>query len=197
MKTAQRTLSRTALLLAGAITLSGCAEGGPFGVFETPPPPDEFRVIARKPLSLPPSASLPVPEPGARSPLEPNPQADAIAALLGAGGAATTATAQSEGERQLLAAANTQARDPQIRAALAAEAEAVANDDTYVPPTIVELLEGGGESAVDLRDALDADAEARRLREEGISTAPIDPEETPPSEVPTTRRAAGTFGGSF
>ena len=71
----------TAMLLA----LSACGTiGSPLEALGARiPPPDEFRVIARKPLEMPATATLPVPRPGAPSPLDPDPHRDSLQALMG------------------------------------------------------------------------------------------------------------------
>ena len=187
-------------LVAG---LAGCSDlGNPMTAFSRPPPPDEFRVLARKPLQLPPSATLPVPQPGVTSPLEPDPQAEAVAALLGPGSApvataaatAAATTVPTPGEQLLLDAANASASDPNIRADLVTDqAEREANEP-YVAPTIFEVL--GGDETADLSEAVDPDAEARRLREAGVAPAPVNPDEVPPSLQDQPNRS-GTFSYEF
>lgn len=135
--------------------------------------PDEFQVIARKPLRMPMSAALPEPRPGAPSPLDPTPQRDAAVALLGPD-FRPVATVPSGGEQALLAAANAAAADPTIRQTLAADDRSASEE--YRLPTIWELFGFGGEAAPE--DAIDPAAEARRLQSQGIP-APVDPNYRP------------------
>lgn len=171
--------------MTGAMTaglmLAGCDQlGNPMETFAGKlPTPDEFQVVATKPLQMPRSLALPEPRLGERSPLQPNPQADATAALLGAGGATVTASA-SPGEAALLGAANAGASNPEIRAALASDVDAVDPNKPYEPPTVIELLSGGSDNKN--VDALDPTVESARLRAEGIGRAPVDPKST--LEVP-------------
>lgn len=148
--------------LIGAITLVGaCGELNfrrDLGLVSQGP--DEFKVIKQKPLQMPDSvAQLPAPKPGAPSLVEPNPEADARAALLGGSGAAPGPSGSAgAGESALVRAAGADAADPSIRATLEEEA-AEADDD-------VRLLDrwlGRGKPS---EDPLDASEEARRLAEE-------------------------------
>ena len=52
--------------VAALVALAGCEKvGNPFVVLSSKPPaPDEFQVIARKPLVMPPTDALPEPRPG-------------------------------------------------------------------------------------------------------------------------------------
>ncbi len=80
----------TAMLLA----LSACGSiGNPLEALGAKiPPPDEFQVIARKPLMMPATATLPEPRPGASSPLDPDPHRDALQALFGTSGSPVVST---------------------------------------------------------------------------------------------------------
>ncbi|HUF57624.1 MAG TPA: DUF3035 domain-containing protein, partial [Thermohalobaculum sp.] len=71
-------------IAAGALT-AGCDRiGSPLQALgQGIPPPDEFAVIKRRPLQMPPGLGLPEPRPGAPSPLDPQPRAEAALALLG------------------------------------------------------------------------------------------------------------------
>jgi Protein of unknown function (DUF3035) len=164
-----------AAMLGAFGALGGCDRiGNPFVVLGSKPPaPDEFQVITRKPLIMPPSVALPEPRLGEPSPLEPTPNRDAELALLGtASGPAVTGT--SQGEQALLSAADVAASNPEIRETLALEE--LDSNEPYEPPSIFELF-----STVEAppEDAIDAAAEARRLQAEGVAAAPIDPADRP------------------
>ncbi|MEM6971469.1 MAG: DUF3035 domain-containing protein [Pseudomonadota bacterium] len=183
-------LRRLALVGVATLALAGCDQiGNPLDAFTTPPAPDEFMVISRAPLEVPESvrsgqpAALPTPQPGAPSPLNPDPLAKAEEALLGNAGQQRNAAADpSQGEAALLAAAARE-RDPDldVRAALqadaAADAEAEANAP-FQPPTVLELL-SGEEPAEDTENLVDPVAESRRLQREGVR-APSDPDAVAP-----------------
>jgi hypothetical protein len=165
------------------VALAGCDSiGSPFEVLAVKrPAPDEFQVIARDPLRMPASVTLPEPRPGAPSPLDPNPSRDAAIALLGAP-ARPVAGAAGSGEQALLAAADASAGNPEIRTILAAEREAGSGE--YEPPTIWELFGASSGPEVDPAEVIDAAAESRRLQTEGVAAAPIDPNDLPETEEP-------------
>lgn len=81
MKLSRLTLA--ILLLGSAVALSAC--GGEtrkmLGLGKTPP--DEFTVVKRAPLSLPPNYALRPPEPGAARPQEPSPTEQARQQVFG------------------------------------------------------------------------------------------------------------------
>jgi hypothetical protein len=80
--------------------------------------PDEFSILPTRPLQAPPDYSaLPQPTPGARNLVDPDPRADAYAALGGRAPAAGVPAADAA----LLAHAGRHGVDPAIRAQLAAE----------------------------------------------------------------------------
>ncbi|MEM6489605.1 MAG: DUF3035 domain-containing protein [Pseudomonadota bacterium] len=178
-----------------AVVLAGCERiGDPLEAMGVrPPAPDEFMIAKRDPLVVPPGvagttpAPLPRPTPGAPSPLNPVPQADAIAALRGAGvpaagagvaGTGFAAAPVSAGEAALIGAAAS-ARDPSIRDTLVAEAraaEVAEAEGPYQPPTVLELLSlsDEDEEAPDPETLIDPVAESQRLQREGVRT-PNDP----------------------
>ena len=170
------------LLLCGvaATALSGCDKvGSPLEALSGgAPPPDEFRVVTRKPLNMPGSTALPEPRLGERSPLEHDPDSDARTALTGSPDAGSAAGA-SAGEAALVTAAASQTGTGATgRALSAAEAEATRNKP-YEAPTVLELLNLDGEKA---EDVLDPNAEARRLSTTGVAPTPVNPDDAPPQQ---------------
>lgn len=142
-------------ILAAATAASGCASVQR-AVGATKAAPDEFRVVARAPLTLPPDYSLRPPRPGEPRPQELQPDAEAQAALFGE----TTGRAASPGERTLVSAAGADAADPTIRDMIDFEAQSVVRrNQSFVD----RVLAFGGEAA---SAPLDADEEARRLADE-------------------------------
>jgi len=128
-------------------------------------------------------AALPVPDPGRRSTRDPDPQADARAALSfdpAPAGTATTVVAPaapSAVEAAILSAAGP--ADPNIRATLAAEqASYDSEQNLYVLDRIFPTLRTA--RGDDNPDIIDAEAERLRLLEAGIgprqtATAPLAP----------------------
>jgi hypothetical protein len=165
-----------AAALTGVVALGGCETlGNPFDVIAGKRnSPDEFQVLARKPLRMPGSLDLPEPRLGERSPLEPDPNTDAVIALLGA--PVTLATAPSSGEQGLLNAANAASSQTEIRQQLDQDLETADDNEPYEAPSIFELFSTSEEAP---KDAINPNAEARRLQAEGVSAAPIDPSDRP------------------
>lgn len=175
-----RRLGQAAAALA-LLALLGCDRiGNPFVVLGSKPPaPDEFQVLARKPLRMPATAALPEPRPGAPSPLDPTPNRDAAIALLGSD-AAPQGAGTSRGEQALLSAADVAASNPEIRQTLAEDRGGGSRNEPYEPPSIFELL---GAYDAPPEDVIDPAEEARRLQREGVAAAPIDPADRPVIEA--------------
>ena len=170
------------IVMTGTVLgLSGCETiGNPFDVLSgKKQSPDEFQVLARKPLRMPGSLALPEPRLGEVSPLEPDPNTDAVIALLGAP-IQRASTGTSAGEQQLLGAANTAANQSEIRTLLEQDEQTIDENKPYEPPSIFELLSPSGETKPE--NVIDPAAEARRLQTEGVSAAPIDPDDNPNPE---------------
>jgi hypothetical protein len=99
-----------ALLATTAVALSACGSAGRAlggGKIQ----PDEFRVVTKAPLVVPPDYALRPPAPGEPRPQELAPESAARNALLGARGALT----RSPGENALVAKAGAERADPLIR----------------------------------------------------------------------------------
>ncbi len=115
-------LSRTRLPLLGlalaALTLAGCSDvRRSIGLDRQSP--DEFSVVSRAPLTLPPSLQdLPKPRPGAARPQDNTPTQVAAGAVFGGSsrGAAKAVAGSTAGEKSLVAqAAARDGIDPNIR----------------------------------------------------------------------------------
>jgi hypothetical protein len=95
--------------------------------------PDEFSVVSRAPLTLPPDYGLRPPEPGALRPQDTRAQDVAKAALLGAGAPLQSTANASIGEQALLGRAGSADADPGIRRIINEESAIYAeDDDTFV-----------------------------------------------------------------
>lgn len=118
------------LALACALTLSGCgALSDSLGLNKQPP--DEFNVVTRAPLVMPPSLDmLPEPAPGMQRPQELRPQEQAMAVLFG--DAAATTPAASQGEGMLLADARIDAAAPDIRETIDLEHSQIASEQSWM-----------------------------------------------------------------
>ena len=117
----------TAALWGGVAVLAlgsaGCsAAGKALGMSKVTP--DEFRVVSRAPLVVPPDYSLRPPAPGEPRPQELRPESQARAALMGPG-----AVSRSQGETLLVSKAGGERADPLIRYVVDDEFGDVAHKD--------------------------------------------------------------------
>lgn len=141
------------------------------------PPPDEFQVVTHSPLEMPASLSLPEPTPGAPSPRDPQPQREAIAALLGNTGSRVVSDASpSAGEQVLLSSANAAATSSEIRVQLEEDKIAEKTNKPYEPPSLGALLglTASESEKLDEKELIDPLTESQRLQREGVAT-PVDP----------------------
>ncbi len=98
-----------AVLMAG-LGLAGCSSASKaLGMSKVTP--DEFRVVAKAPLVVPPDYSLRPPKPGEPRPQELQPESAARVALLGQ----REGEARSDGEKLLVARAGADKADPLVR----------------------------------------------------------------------------------
>ena len=99
-----------AALILGACGLAGCDSASrAFGLSKVTP--DEFRVVTKAPLTLPPDYSLRPPAPGEPRPQELQPESAARQALEGQ----RQGDVRSDGERLFVAKAGADRADPLIR----------------------------------------------------------------------------------
>ena len=104
-------------IAAAALMLTGCtAFRTAIGAVKNPP--DEFTVVTKAPLVIPPDFNLRPPQPGAAARNEPDPDGlarDALFPQNGVNQAAALGAEYSEGEKFLLTRTNALTIDPQIR----------------------------------------------------------------------------------
>lgn len=128
--------------------------------------PDEFQVIPRAPLIIPPSLSgaLPTPQADAPSRIDRNSQ-DAVREIFANAGAAADvpANAGSAGEQMLLATVATPAQTGNIRALVTAENDALQAEERQ---TLTQVLFGQSLFNLYSDQILNAGIELYRLREE-------------------------------
>lgn len=188
-----RTRLLTLLIAAAALSVTGCSNlRGWLGADKTPP--DEFRVVTRAPLSLPPDYGLVAPQPGAARPQETDVRQSARQIVVdreGGRGGQKPEIASLQGrdpsEAALLRRAGVAEVDPNIRANINRESSKLAQaDNTFVNK--VMFWRKKEEPGV----IVDADKEAKRLRE----NAALGREATT-GETPTISRKGervGIFG---
>jgi hypothetical protein len=178
-----------ALLGAAALGLGACGETRKaIGWDKTSP--DEFRVVSRAPLTLPPDFGLRPPAPGQARPQELQPQEAARAAVFGTQSGGRPAVAEgSPGEQTLVARMGGSNVDPNIREQIDRETAQLAEADR----SFVDRLIFWQQRDPAQGQELDAQREAQRLREASATGRPA-----ADGAVPTIRRRQrGWFEGIF
>ena len=129
--------------------------------------PDEFRVVTKAPLILPPDFSLRPPSPGEPRPQELQPESAAEVALLGQ----QEAQSRSEGEKMLVSKAGADKADPLIRYEVDDEFGAVAHKDKGFADWVIFWKKGQPATEVNPMGAaanqstpVDAATEAERIK---------------------------------
>jgi hypothetical protein len=145
-----------ALVAAAAAATSGCASVRQ-AVGAEKIVPDEFRVVTRAPLVVPPDYALRPPRPGDPRPQELRPDGEARAALFGQDVGAEA----SEAERLLVARAGADAVDPTIRDQVDFEGANIVHRDQGFADRVLSF--GRADAPADV--AVDPAEEARRLAE--------------------------------
>jgi len=152
---AMKNLKTSVLLLCvTAVALSGCLTRSRGNG------PDEFRVLTKAPLEVPPEYNLLPPRPGELRPQDMAASEAARRALMGS----TSTGDASPGESVLVAAARGDLTETAIRAELDAET----NRQTTKPRNFADriLFWRNGDTYIEDGTMLDADMEAERLRRE-------------------------------
>lgn len=150
------TLSRLALL-GILVVLSGCGGAQALGLGRNAP--DEFAVVERPPLSLPPEFALRPPQPGAPRPQEVSMPARASSVLFGAG-SSKTAGEESDVEKSILDAAGATKADPAIREVIDRETAQKAVGSRHLLDDVLWWRENKTPATT-----VDPAAEAARLKE--------------------------------
>jgi hypothetical protein len=165
--------------------LSGCGEvRNALGYNKKPP--DEFAVIARAPLSVPPNFALRPPEPGAQRPQEPPKRHGARDLIVKNTGGAQGADTTSDGTiRRLL---RTGEAEPGIREIVNRETAAFVYEDEFLIDKVLFWKPKAPRGIV-----VDAEQEKKRLQENAALGKKIDEGETPTIK----RKRGGILEGLF
>lgn len=185
------------LCLAGGAVLSGCEDARQaFGLERNVP--DEFAVVSRAPLSLPPDYALRPPQPGAPRPQEPTTRQQAERVVLATADrqreaeAAAARADLSSGETVLLARAGAEEAAPDIRQTVDAEtANLMRANDSFVNQLMFWQADRPPGTVVDPQ------AEARRLAGNAATGAPLNEGEVPTIERRDREPLEGVFDGLF
>jgi hypothetical protein len=148
-------LVTTALIAAAG--LAGCQSAGKaLGMSKVTP--DEFRVVTKAPLVVPPDFALRPPAPGQPRPQELQPESAARTALLGA----REAQVRSDGEKILVAKAGAEKADPLIRYVVDDEFGDIAHKDKSFADRV--MFWRGDKPAADQSTPAPVDAAAEQQR---------------------------------
>ena len=173
-----------------AVTLSACQDARRALGFEKSAP-DEFQVVERAPLSMPPEFAMRPPSPGAVRPQEGNVRDQAKATLLGRRQVTPIQTAgRTEGDVTLLRRAGAEQIQPGVRELVNKETLSLAEADKTLTDKIVFWREP---DPLGYKETLNAEGEAQRLRENQALGRALSDGETPKIE----RRRKGILEGIF
>lgn len=189
MTTIPSSLRVAAFLAVASLALSGCSDAKRALGYDKAPP-DEFQVVSRAPLSLPPDFSLRPPTPGADRPQEGNVREQARRALTGNPRSTTPIGTQgrTQGDVALLKKAGAEQIQPDIRMLVNKETQALADADKSFTDKLVFWRKPEGPGA---GEQLDASKEAQRLRENQALGNALSSGDTPRIE----RRRKGMLEG--
>lgn len=154
-------------LVAALGGCSGLSESLGFGKKS----PDEFTVVKRAPLVLPPNYNLRPPQPGAPRPQELQPAESARAALVASAGGGTRRQASqpySQGESAILRAANADAAEPNIREIIERETTALVAKNESFTDRLLFWREPQPQGEI-----VDPAKEASRIRENQATGRPV------------------------
>lgn len=171
-----------------SLVLAGCGGNVGKSLGFTKQAPDEFAVVSRAPLSVPPDFSLRPPAPGAVRPQEGSVRDQAKQALVGNAATGIDAAGLTPGQSALLRRAGADAVPADIRAAVNRETSALVEGDKAFTDRIVFWRDPDPEGTV-----VDAAKEAQRLRDNQALGRPVTEGETPSIE----RRKKGMLEGLF
>jgi hypothetical protein len=153
MSSALKTVALGAILVGGAAVLGGCSSvGAALGMQKVTP--DEFRVVAKAPLVVPPDYALRPPAPGEPRPQELQPESSARIAVLGQREAAT----RSPGESLLVNRAGAEKADPLIRYVMDDEFGSIAHKDKSFADRVMFWKKDKPTAAVTAKTASNAPA---------------------------------------
>ena len=177
-------------VLFSVIAIAGC-ENAREAIGIGKQSPDEFAVVTRAPLSMPPDYGLRPPRPGVQRPQEAKVEDSARNELIRSPGTRPVSNGvsdRSRGETALLAKAGATNPDPSIRRAINRESSILASEDESFSDRLIFWQDKRPPGSI-----VDAPAEQRRLRENAaLGDAPTK------GRSPTiVRKPKGWFEGIF
>ncbi|WP_169567731.1 DUF3035 domain-containing protein [Sneathiella limimaris] len=183
-------------LVAGSMVLSGCEGTRQALGLEGKKAPDEFAVVTKAPLIIPPDFSLRPPSPGQQSPREEAARTSAREALFGQQAPSGVITQEqaakagtSAGELALLRQADAVDVDPSIRRIVDEETSVLAEEDK----TLIERIMFWQDQP-EYGTVVDAEKERKRIQENAaLGNSPSDGGDTPTIERKKKALLEGLF----
>ena len=151
-----------AAAIIGALIVTGC-EGSREAIGIGKQSPDEFAVVTRAPLSMPPDYGLRPPRPGVDRPQEEkvtDAARDLIVKSANSNASTRRVSTASLGETALLSKAGATNPDPSIRREINRESSILATEDESFTDSLIFWQDRPQPGSI-----VDADAERKRLRE--------------------------------
>lgn len=174
------------LLLGASLLLQGCSNAKDrMGLTRTAP--DEFKVVTRAPLSMPPEYRLAPPQPGAPRPQELDAHSAARQSLFGESGVAAAAVEPVESEQLLLEQAGAFNTPANIRALVDQEALEAQESQRSVTKRLIGIGRDGTEN-----DVINPNEEAARLgtRTPASAADELDEDKDEPENAPPQQQKA-------
>ncbi len=185
--------AKAGMLAVFSMTLAGC--GGDslqdtLGYGKSAP--DEFAIVTKAPLVIPPDYSLRPPQPGAPRPqeMEIQPSLGAQRALIGENALAEVGDGNSQGEQVLLEQTGATEADPRIRQVVNAETRSLVERDRTFVDSVIFWKEPG--PAPDEKLVNPAE-ESQRIQQNEAEGKPVTEGETPTVE----QKKEGLLEGIF
>lgn len=169
MRKASRAIPAVLFLTLSAFALSAC-EGAKQQMGLSRQAPDEFAVVQRAPLAMPPEYTLRPPQPGAPRPQEAQSGEQARTVIFGDDGSRTSGTAPARSEAFLLQQAGSDSAEPDIRARVDQETAQLAPQERPVAERLFGWTRGSNQEPA--ATVLNPEEEAERLRQSAKNDAP-------------------------
>lgn len=176
-----KTVSSLLILAAASLSLAACEKTREQFDFSKKPP-DEFAVVKRAPLEMPPDYTIYAPKPGAARPQEQATDKLARQVILGedAQKAIAKEAGVSQGEAVLLQKSGAAKASPAIRAQVDKETAEIIEDDT---PGIAKLQKWVGAKPKEApAPVVDPAAEVNRIKQNKAQGKPVTAGKTPTLE---------------
>ncbi|MBN8520731.1 MAG: DUF3035 domain-containing protein [Alphaproteobacteria bacterium] len=167
-----KAISLLPLMTLGILVLGGCsntAEQMKEQFNFSKKPPDEFAVVKRAPLEMPPDYSLRPPQPGAPRPQELTPTEEARVSIVGqTASPSRPIDAATKGEALLLQKTGAAQANPNIRTLVDQETDVIAEDEKTGIDVMKEMI---GKDVKEPAQVVDPKGEIERLKS-GKTNAP-------------------------